>query len=217
MTLKWPRKVVGWRGSFPDPAPFLDAREKMQEKFAIAGIVCLIGAIVGGGLSAFGVQLPLVASGKRQAMLGLLGLLFLAVAYLPPAASASDTRAQSTPDSGRVARSPGNDSPTVNSRELSLDDQTQLLGWIESGCIPFQWDKGVPLLPPLYLSRIREKLGMTVGDAEIKVIGYTEQGTSEAYGARVAEARARSVARRLTEMGYRSTIETRPLEASVRR
>ena len=39
-----------------------------------AGLACMVAAIVGGGMKAFGIEIPLVSSTKRQMMLGLLGL-----------------------------------------------------------------------------------------------------------------------------------------------
>jgi hypothetical protein len=38
-----------------------------------AGLACVIAAIVGGGLKAFGVEVPLLTSVKRQLLLGALG------------------------------------------------------------------------------------------------------------------------------------------------
>ncbi len=40
----------------------------------VAGIVCLMGAVVGGGLKAFQIELPLLQSRGRQAALGSLGV-----------------------------------------------------------------------------------------------------------------------------------------------
>lgn len=42
-----------------------------------AGIACIIAAIVGGGLKAFGIEIPALASGRRQAALGAFGGLLL--------------------------------------------------------------------------------------------------------------------------------------------
>lgn len=42
-----------------------------------AGLACMVAAIVGGGMKAFGLEIPLVSSTKRQLMLGLLGLALL--------------------------------------------------------------------------------------------------------------------------------------------
>jgi hypothetical protein len=45
-----------------------------------AGIACLIGAIVGGGLKAFGIELPAVQSRLRQAVLALAGSILIVLA-----------------------------------------------------------------------------------------------------------------------------------------
>ena len=47
------------------------------------GIACVIAAIVGGGLKAFGLEIPLVNSVKRQTLLGLLGVVLTVVAVRP--------------------------------------------------------------------------------------------------------------------------------------
>jgi hypothetical protein len=46
------------------------------------GLLCVIAAIVGGGLSAFGIKMPALESVKRQVMLGLLGVILLVSASL---------------------------------------------------------------------------------------------------------------------------------------
>lgn len=55
----------------------------MQHTFLIAGLACVIGAIVGGGLKAFGIELPLVNSRIRQAVLGLLGVALITAGIMP--------------------------------------------------------------------------------------------------------------------------------------
>ena len=49
----------------------------MHQTFIIAGVVCIIAAIVGGGLKAFGVEMPLLNSTPRQIILGIAGIVFL--------------------------------------------------------------------------------------------------------------------------------------------
>jgi hypothetical protein len=51
----------------------------MQTTFLTVGIVCLIAAIVGGGLKAFGLDMPVVNSVPRQVVLGVLGAAFVAI------------------------------------------------------------------------------------------------------------------------------------------
>jgi PAN domain-containing protein len=50
----------------------------MENTLVGAGIVFMAGALIGGGLSAFGITLPLFASVKRQVLLFLFGAVLLA-------------------------------------------------------------------------------------------------------------------------------------------
>jgi hypothetical protein len=55
----------------------------MDNVFLVAGIACLIAAVVGGGLKAFGIEIPILKSGARQFGLGVLGVtLILAGAFI---------------------------------------------------------------------------------------------------------------------------------------
>jgi hypothetical protein len=47
---------------------------KMNESLLTVGLACLIAAVTGGGLKAFGIELPLIASFKRQLLIGLIGI-----------------------------------------------------------------------------------------------------------------------------------------------
>src|SRR6266404_572299 len=51
----------------------------MKTTLIILGIVCVIGAIVGGGFKAFGTEIPLINSIRRQLLLASFGLVLLAV------------------------------------------------------------------------------------------------------------------------------------------
>ncbi len=51
----------------------------MQNSLLIAGIACLIAAIVGGGLKAFGIEFPVLDSLSRQLVLGALGLILFSL------------------------------------------------------------------------------------------------------------------------------------------
>ncbi|MCL6683755.1 PAN domain-containing protein [Sphingomonas alba] len=57
----------------------------MQTVFVSAGIVFMAGALIGGGLSAFGVTLPALSSIKRQALLFALGGVLLVLGLYSPA------------------------------------------------------------------------------------------------------------------------------------
>jgi len=47
-----------------------------------AGVACVIAAVVGGGLKAFGIDVPVITSLKRQSVLFVVGILFLVSAWL---------------------------------------------------------------------------------------------------------------------------------------
>jgi hypothetical protein len=47
-----------------------------------AGLACIIAAIIGGGLKAFGIEIPVLQSRARQGLLGLFGLSLLGLAYV---------------------------------------------------------------------------------------------------------------------------------------
>lgn len=53
----------------------------MDPRLLYAGIACVIAAVVGGGLKAFGIEIPLFQSLTRQLILGLLGTVLI-LAYL---------------------------------------------------------------------------------------------------------------------------------------
>lgn len=68
------------------------------------GVAALLAALAGGGLKAFGVEVPALSSVRRQVLLALAGLALVAIALVPsrppagePSATASTTRATSTP------------------------------------------------------------------------------------------------------------------------
>jgi hypothetical protein len=48
------------------------------------GLACVVASIVGGGLKAFGIEIPALASRSRQVTLGILGLALLAIAAYNP-------------------------------------------------------------------------------------------------------------------------------------
>src|ERR1041384_6079322 len=51
----------------------------MKTTLIILGLVCIIAAIVGGGLTAFGTVIPVLNSKKRQLLLSIFGLVLVAV------------------------------------------------------------------------------------------------------------------------------------------
>jgi hypothetical protein len=57
----------------------------MQTTFLTVGIACIIAAIVGGGFKAFGIEIPILNSLRRQLALGVLGAAFVVISiYLNP-------------------------------------------------------------------------------------------------------------------------------------
>ncbi|SRR5260221_2633950 len=70
----------------------------MQTTFLTAGIACVIAAIIGGGLKAFGIDIPVFRSTKRQLALGVLGASFICVAFaLQPRSVAQEPISKPTP------------------------------------------------------------------------------------------------------------------------
>jgi hypothetical protein len=55
-----------------------------NDVFIISGLACLIAALVGGGLKAFGIEIPILKSVARQIALGLLGLILIIVGVCRP-------------------------------------------------------------------------------------------------------------------------------------
>jgi hypothetical protein len=54
----------------------------MTTTLLTAGIACVIAAIAGGGLKAFGIEIPALASARRQGALGAFGALLLVAAFV---------------------------------------------------------------------------------------------------------------------------------------
>jgi hypothetical protein len=55
----------------------------MNTMLAGTGIACVIGAVVGGGLKGFGLEIPLLQSIRRQALLAFIGIVLLAASVAP--------------------------------------------------------------------------------------------------------------------------------------
>lgn len=53
-----------------------------MDKVLIAGIVCVMAAIVGGGLKAFGIEMPILKNRSRQLSLGAFGIVLLGIALI---------------------------------------------------------------------------------------------------------------------------------------
>ena len=71
----------------------------MQNNLLVAGIACMIAALIGGGLKAFAIEIPLLSSVYRQIMLGLFGAILMALSFT--AFRGSESPAPPVPTSDR--------------------------------------------------------------------------------------------------------------------
>ena len=72
----------------------------MNESLLVAGIVCIVAAIVGGGVKLLGAEVPVLNSFARQALLFTVGLGFLAASYLTSLPKASKAATEAAVGSG---------------------------------------------------------------------------------------------------------------------
>ena len=79
----------------------------MNESLLVAGIVCIVASIVGGGVKLLGAEVPVLNSFARQALLFTVGLAFLGGAYVSGRSSAP-------------ASSPGTLGPSTPSAEPAV-------------------------------------------------------------------------------------------------
>ncbi len=54
----------------------------MSNTLLTAGLACIVAAIVGGGLKAFGIEIGILRSWKRQGLLAMFGAVMLVTAYV---------------------------------------------------------------------------------------------------------------------------------------
>jgi hypothetical protein len=86
----FPALVLRPRAAYAAPNQVVAARPAKRDRrgpsintvLLSAGAACVIIAVVGGGASAFGVQIPLIESRPRQVLLFVLGVAFLAAAVI---------------------------------------------------------------------------------------------------------------------------------------
>ena len=67
----------------------------METTFTTAGVACIIAAVVGGGLKAFAIEIPLIQSRVRQLALAGLGVLLIVIGRLSTAAPTAPVAAPS--------------------------------------------------------------------------------------------------------------------------
>jgi hypothetical protein len=65
--------------------PHLESEKRVKLAELIwVGVVCIIGAIIGGGLKAFGIEMPIIPTLRRQLALAGFGGILLAIGLLIP-------------------------------------------------------------------------------------------------------------------------------------
>ena len=103
------------------------------------GLLCVIAAIVGGGIEAFGGKVPVIQSSKRQTALGLFGILLLLGAYVslsskvPPEAVPKDSSSTAFNNRGNAReanKSNGDATPPPVSRIDRQRARTELAQFI---------------------------------------------------------------------------------------
>ena len=152
----------------------------MNVTLLFAGVACVIAAIVGGGLKAFGIEVPLLQSLKRQIILALFGLVLLSIAYitskapLPPRKSFSE---KLTIEEGGAAVSHGV-TIRVSRRDASGCVRVSATTYGSKGSLDYAVSRTVPQpgvpasprLPPPAMQGYMEKERHVVGE-----IPYWEQ------------------------------------------
>lgn len=102
----------------------------MTATFLAAGLVCLVAAVIGGGLTALGWQIPGIKSIKRQVVLGLLGMALIGVAL-----KTSSPAPQPSPTSGLAGYWSGTPHGIPYLMVLHLQDQGGgITGTMQSPC-----------------------------------------------------------------------------------
>lgn len=69
-----------------------------------AGLACVIAAIIGGGLRAFGIEVPILQSGRRQLGLGLFGAALMVIAMVMNGGSGQQSSPQTAPTLGTAPK-----------------------------------------------------------------------------------------------------------------
>ena len=100
----------------------------MSESLLIAGIVCIVGAIVGGGIKLLGAEVPVLNSFGRQALLFLVGIAFLVGSFqLPgPKPAAAGPSPPAATASGPAAPNGGSGGPRAGPTAAACPDASAL-------------------------------------------------------------------------------------------
>jgi hypothetical protein len=99
----------------------------MNNVLAGAGILCIISAIIGGGVRMFGGEIPVLQSVKRQTILGSVGLILLLLSFAPFVVSGLHNAPQNGHDNAGNQQQPSSDNqqPASTSNQQSPDTDNQ--------------------------------------------------------------------------------------------
>jgi hypothetical protein len=95
----------------------------MSATLLSAGIACIIAAVIGGGLKAFGIEIPVFPSLQRQVMLAILGVILVVASFHVPnsndrkdLSSRADSSTQALPEKAQQPRAAQQQDKGVGSR-----------------------------------------------------------------------------------------------------
>ena len=91
----------------------------MDSTVVVLGIVCVMAAIVGGGLELAGVKIPLVGSLPRQVMLAVFGALLLFVAWSNSSRDAAPAKDEAVAGAPVTSNGNSDEGPPRNTPDLS--------------------------------------------------------------------------------------------------
>jgi hypothetical protein len=158
-----------------------------------AGVVCLIAAVVGGGLKAFGIEMPLLQSVQRQVLLAVLGAGLLVGAYFTQAPHDNEP----APAQSATPIAPSNPAPVDPDKVLAAQQFDLLSREIEKGCIPFhEGSIAVDQLQPDLKAKLDHHLkGLSGGGPadRVKVVAASQLSYDQTYSAALATRTARSI------------------------
>lgn len=168
----------------------------MQQTFLITGLTCLIASIVGGGLKAFGIEIPLLRSRLRQVILGLLGIFLVAAAnFLSDPPNDGTIYEDRTPNTNnqkikfiRLEARASHNPPTVNDRmwiEFTIqndgDEPIRLLATYVTAYDPAEKQRDIGFLNKDRIIMPGEQI-VTSGSTVLDAPGVWEFGPHYAIG-----------------------------------
>jgi len=101
----------------------------METTLLTTGIACLIAAIIGGGLKAFGIEIPLLKSISRQVALGAFGAILLALSFLETPAKLYRSQPANTIEPSSTTQPPPG--PVASPSDSAYGSRTEVLNSAE--------------------------------------------------------------------------------------